>query len=282
MKFAAILLFAWSAFAGVERGDIAVARYQPGAFINTWLRVYSPDGREKFIFSDVNRVAFDGTGNLYAMRDFEKELLKFDATFTLVRSVRIDAPGLMTVSEAGVVYVLSNQQMSVYSPELELLDRYMLPYGALMIDLAPDQCTLVLAVLFTKRFDVCAKRDLAGLGVNTVSVNSASRALSDGGYVIASPPRLIFSTKSGSIARVTNMEASDFFTIYSMSFDADPHYLWLAYANGFVRKVEITTGAVVQSLSMSVTSIAVFGEMRPSSLDVAPTGRREAVRHPRH
>src|ERR1041384_5192002 len=150
MRFAAIVLFAWSAFAGIERGDIAVVTRDFGII------VYSADGRMKFAYAGITQVGYDKSGDLFALGNSGRGLLRFDANYTLVQAVTVDPSISLTVSEAGTVYVLtSGQMMRVYSPDLTLRGEFEFPTFSLSIDIASNECTMLsLSSFSVNRFDV--------------------------------------------------------------------------------------------------------------------------------
>jgi len=131
------------------------------------------------------------------------------------------------------------------------------------IDLAPDQCT-VFYVRETSvgRFNVCTGLPLADVPGGAWR---GVRAFVDGGYVVVRDSTLsVYDAHDQPVRTMT----SQFADPTSLSFDVDPHTVVVGTAHG-VAKVSLASGNVITSIGGDIVAVAVAGEQRPASADVA-------------
>lgn len=215
--------------------------------------------------------ASDADGNLYVTDFSVNNVSKFDTSGTLLgtfgsgynaapESILFDATGNVFVGQAdGTHHVLqfnaAGTLLNTFAPAIE--DR-----GTDWIDLAADQHTLYYTSEGTtiKRFDTATNTQLADFATGfTGKAAYALRILSDGGVLVADTQRVLRLDSAGTVIQ-TYTPTNGTGTLFALNLDPDGTSFWTGDADtGILYKVNISTGAVEQTLNTGAGGNALFG-----------------------
>lgn len=216
-------------------------------------------------------MAFDSAQNLYVTDWSSSAVSKFDNTGTLIGTFGsgYSHPECILFDGSGNAYVGSQEMIWKLDSAGNILASYGL--GAYMIELLPDQCTMLYtqAANVIWAYNVCTDTAL-GQFANLGHGNAAAlRHLADGSILVADSSEVLRVDSGGSIIQhYTGFGAG---SLFSLNLDPDGTSFWTGdYDNGHFYKVDIGSGTVLKDVDTGkgyyqLFGLVVFGEQTPAT-----------------